>query len=64
MAYYSFGLPAVICQVLFILSGFLFILVRVFRLPDRNRDQKIAWQALLMNWCTYTLWTLALALDD
>lgn len=56
MAYYTFGTMAAICQVLFIILGFKFILARVRTVPRQDRDEAVVWQALLMCWCCYTLW--------
>lgn len=55
-SYYSFGVVAAVCQVLFVILGFRFIIVRVLRTPAADKDQKIIWQSLLMSWSTYSLW--------
>ena len=56
MAYYSFGFPAAVCQVLFVILGFLFTMKRAFRMQLAVQGQKVVWQGLFMCWCTYTLW--------
>ncbi|MFC1775872.1 hypothetical protein ACFL3I_00850 [Pseudomonadota bacterium] len=55
-AYYSFGVPAVVCQVLFVALGFLFTMKRAFRMKAADPHQKVVWQGLFMCWCTYSLW--------
>lgn len=56
MAYYSFGFIATVCQVLLIITGFVFIFSRM-RISRRvSKDQQLVWQALFMSWTTFTLW--------
>jgi len=59
MAYYSFGLPAAICQVLLILFGFRLILQRLRSLEKPNQEHVLIWQSLLMAWCGMALWWLS-----
>jgi hypothetical protein len=56
MSYYSFGVAAAICQLLFIVLGFRFILSRVRAVPKQDKQEAIVWQALLMSWSCYALW--------
>jgi len=56
LAYYSFGFPAAICQVLLMLFGFRLILRRLRFLEKPNQEHVLIWQSLLMAWCGMALW--------
>jgi hypothetical protein len=56
MAFYSFGLPGVVCQVALIVLGFLFIRRRMRWAKRVSREQALTWQSLFMCWVMMTLW--------
>ena len=59
MAYYCFGLPAALCQVMILIFGFQHILKRLRVVPRWDRQLGLAWQALLMSWVGMSLWWMA-----
>jgi hypothetical protein len=58
MAYYAFGLPGAICQILLMLSALRMILqkLKTFR---KDRQQQLTWQVLLMTWTGLLFWWLS-----
>jgi hypothetical protein len=58
MAYYAFGLPAAICQVLLMLSALRLILRRL-KACGKDRQQQLIWQVLLMTWSGLLFWWLS-----
>ena len=59
MAYYSYGLPAALIQVLLMISAYRIILIRLRYWGQREGMQKMIWQTLLMSWVGLTLWWLS-----
>ncbi len=57
MAYYAFGLPAAICQVLLMLSA-LRLIVKQLKAYGKDRQQQLIWQVLLMTWSGLFFWWL------
>ena len=57
MAYYAFGLPAAICQVLLMLAAIRLILWRL-KAGGEDRLQQLSWQVLLMSWIGLLFWWL------
>ncbi len=58
MAYYAFGLPSAICQVLLMLSALRLILRRL-KDCGKDRQQQLIWQVLLMTWSGLLFWWLS-----
>jgi hypothetical protein len=57
MAYYAFGLPGAICQVLLMLSA-LRLILKQLKAYGKDRQQQLIWQVLLMTWSGLLFWWL------
>lgn len=58
MAYYAFGLPAAICQILLMLSA-LRLILRKLKAFRKDGQQQLIWQVFLMTWTGLLFWWLS-----
>jgi hypothetical protein len=58
MAYYAFGLPGAICQILLMIAAARLILRRL-KSCGKDRQQRLYWQALFMSWTGLLFWWLS-----
>lgn len=58
MSFYSFGMPAAVCQIAMLILSFTMIRRRI-RISLKVGNDRILWQSMLMSWCCMVIWWLS-----